>query len=138
MRNVEDPALPKTADREYDPEWLYRLLLRLKNEYSFPALMITENGAAFHDELSADGCVHDEGRRHFLQVHFDAAARALAEGVPLKGFFVWSLMDNFEWAAGYDLRYGITYVNFETQQRIFKDSALWYQEWLANQLEVGS
>jgi beta-glucosidase len=54
-RNVEDPALPRTADREYDPEWLYRLLLRLKNEYSFPALMITENGAAFHDELSADG-----------------------------------------------------------------------------------
>jgi beta-glucosidase len=137
-RGVEDPALPKTADREYDPQWLYRLLLRLKDEYSFPALMITENGAAFHDELSADGYVHDEGRLRFLQVHFDAAARAIAEGVPLKGFFVWSLMDNFEWAAGYDLRYGITYVDFETQQRILKDSALWYKEWLANQLEVGS
>jgi beta-glucosidase len=65
-------------------------------------------------------------------VHFDVAARAVSAGVPLKGFFVWSLMDNFEWASGYDLRYGITYVDFATQQRVIKDSGWWYQQWLAS------
>jgi beta-glucosidase len=130
IRRVEDPRLPRTADREYDAEWLYRVLVRLKDEYPFPAYMITENGAAFPDELSPDGGVHDEGRVRFLQLHFEQAERAIAAGVPLKGYFVWSLMDNFEWAAGYDLRYGITYVDFETQQRVMKDSGLWYKQWL--------
>jgi beta-glucosidase len=130
-RQVDDPSLPRTADREYDSEWLYRLLVRLKDEYPFPAYVITENGAAFHDELSPDGHVHDEERVRFLQVHFKAAERAAAAGVPLKGYFVWSLMDNFEWAAGYDLRYGITYVDFESQQRVIKNSGLWYKQWLA-------
>jgi beta-glucosidase len=129
-RQVADPRLPRTADREYAPEWLYRLLVRLKDEYPFPELFITENGAAFPDELSEDGQVHDEGRVRFLQVHFDAAERAVAAGVPLRGFFVWSLMDNFEWAVGYDLRYGITYVDYETQQRTLKDSGLFYKQWL--------
>jgi beta-glucosidase len=135
-RRVDDPSLPRTADREYDPDWLYRLLVRLKDEYTFPALVITENGAAFPDELSDDGHVHDEGRVRFLQVHFEAAERALAAGVPLKGYCVWSLMDNFEWAAGYDLRYGITYVDFETQQRVIKDSGLFYRQWIEKQLAV--
>lgn len=74
--------------------------------------------------------VHDTERIHFLEAHFEQADRAAESGVPLKGYFVWTLMDNFEWAQGYTLRYGLTYVNFQTQERMLKDSAKWYRRFI--------
>jgi len=111
---------------EVHPESLYDLLGRLHFEYRFPALYVTENGAAYPDQLSDDGHVHDADRISYLQRHFQSAARAIAAGVPLKGYFVWSLMDNFEWSFGFSKRFGLVYVDYETQERILKDSALWY------------
>lgn len=130
-RHVAKPDQPRTADREIHPEALYALLDRLHTDYDFPAYYIAENGSAWPDELSADGQIHDAGRVAFIQAHFAQAARALAAGIPLRGYFVWSLLDNFEWAAGYTLRYGIAYTDYTTQQRIPKDSFLWYQDFLA-------
>jgi beta-glucosidase len=128
---VPDPRLPQTADREIDAAWLFKLLLRLHQQYSFPAYMVTENGCAYPDVVAEDGGVHDPERIAFLQAHFEQAALAIQAGIPLKGFYVWSLMDNFEWMQGYTLRYGLVYVDFKTQQRIPKDSALWYQRFIS-------
>ena len=76
------------------------------------------------------GRVHDQERIVYLQEHIAQAAKAIQDGVPLQGYYVWSLLDNFEWAFGYERRFGIVYVNFETQERMLKDSALWYQSFL--------
>ena len=113
-------------DWEVYPEGLYRLLVRVHQDYAPRALYVTENGAAFADEVSPDGKVHDPRRVAYLQGYIAQAHRAIQEGVPLKGYFVWSLLDNFEWGYGYTKRFGITYVNYETQQRILKDSGEWY------------
>ena len=113
---------------EVAPRSLFRLLNRLHFDYQVPSIYITENGAAFADQLSADGQVHDPRRVAYLRAHLQAAHDAIQCGVPLQGYFVWSLMDNFEWAFGYTKRFGIVYVDFETQQRIVKDSGLWYRE----------
>jgi beta-glucosidase len=130
LRSVPDLSRERTADREIAPEYLYQSLKRIHEDYGFPALYITENGAAFPDVVAQDGQVHDAGRVRFLQQHMAQAARAMRDGVPLKGYFVWSLLDNFEWASGYTLRYGITYVDYATQRRILKDSARWYREFI--------
>ncbi len=119
-----------TMDWEVYPEGLRILLERLHTSYPFPAYYVTENGAAFPDELQADGSVHDGRRRAYLAAHFEAAGRAIHNGVPLKGYFVWSLMDNFEWAHGYSQRFGLIYVDYPTQRRLMKDSALWYRAFL--------
>ena len=129
-KRVPDQRLKRTADREIYPQGLYELLTRLKQEYPFPAYIVTENGAAYPDKVSEDGKVHDPARIDFLNAHFEQAARAIASGVPLKGYFVWSLMDNFEWVEGYTLRYGLTYVDFPTQQRIIKESGHWYRRFI--------
>jgi beta-glucosidase len=113
---------------EVYPEGLYKLLTLVQNTYNPAALYITENGAAYVDEISADGHVHDERRTAYLQGHFEAAHRAIADGAKLRGYFVWSLMDNFEWAFGYSKRFGITFVDYATQKRTLKDSALWYRQ----------
>lgn len=113
---------------EVYPHGLYALLRRIHQDYPPIALYITENGAAFDDVVSDDGAVHDERRVSFLRGHFDAALHAIRDGVPLKGYFVWSLLDNFEWAEGYSKRFGIHYVDYATQQRIAKDSAKFVAE----------
>jgi beta-glucosidase len=118
-------------DWEVYPDALRELLVRLHRDYAPPALYVTENGAAYPDELAADGRVHDEARSSFLERHFAAAHAAIAEGAPLKGFFVWSLMDNFEWAWGYSRRFGIVYVDYATQRRTPKDSARYVQDVIA-------
>lgn len=105
-------------------QWVHSLSPQL-------SLYVTENGAAFRDEVQ-DGRVADADRLEYLRQHFLSAHRAIQEGVPLKGYFVWSLMDNFEWAFGYSKRFGIIYVDYATQQRIWKDSARWYQQVIAN------
>ncbi|MCP5100335.1 MAG: beta-glucosidase [Chloroflexi bacterium] len=112
---------------EVYPEGLYNVLHKINNEYGFPELYITENGAATNDHVAADGHVHDEQRLSYLKRHFAQANRAIQEGVPLKGYFVWSLLDNFEWAFGYSKRFGLIHVDYETQKRTLKNSALWYQ-----------
>ena len=88
--------------------------------------MITENGAAFDDEVSADGRVHDAQRVDYLYRHLDAVGAAIDAGADVRGYFVWSLLDNFEWSFGYDRRFGIIRVDFDTLERIWKDSAHWY------------
>jgi len=121
---------------EIYPEGLYELLGRLHFDYHFPAFYVTENGAAFPDQVSPGGGVHDPRRIAFLKAHFTAAARAIARGVPLRGYFVWSLMDNFEWSFGYAKRFGLVYVDYPTQQRTLKDSAHWYRRVIgANAIE---
>ncbi|WP_427383399.1 GH1 family beta-glucosidase [Janibacter sp. G56] len=114
---------------EIQPEGLTRLLQRLHEEYSGPAgvdLYVTENGAAFDDAPDADGAVDDTGRRDFLRAHLAAVLDAIDAGVPVHGYFYWSLMDNFEWAWGYAKRFGIVRVDYATQVRTPKASALDY------------
>ena len=112
---------------EVYPAGLYKILGRLHFDYDFPAIHITENGAAFNDQVSTDGEVHDPARLSYLKRHLEQVHRAIEAGVPVKGYFAWSLMDNFEWGFGYSKRFGLIYVDYETQQRIFKSSAKWYQ-----------
>ena len=112
---------------EVHPESLYKMLGRLYFDYDFPAIYITENGAAYVDEVSADGEVHDPKRVSYYVRHLEQVHRAIEAGIPMKGYFAWSLMDNFEWAYGYSKRFGLVYVDYQTHQRIMKDSAKWYQ-----------
>jgi len=114
-----------------NPDGLYRLLNRLHFEYQPRKLYITENGASYSDGPDRDGRIRDQRRLKYLREHFAAAHRAIECGVPLAGYFVWSLMDNFEWNKGYVQRFGLAWVDYETQQRILKDSALWYKQVIA-------
>jgi beta-glucosidase len=111
---------------EVYPQGLFDVLARIHYEYQFPALYVTENGAAFNDHLQ-DGQINDVRRVKYLKDHLNSVAQAINAGIPLKGYFVWSLFDNFEWARGYQKRFGIIYVDFETQERIPKMSAHYYQ-----------
>jgi beta-glucosidase len=113
---------------EVYPQGLFQVLMRLFVEYQPPRLYVTENGASYEDFPSPDGRVNDEQRTRYLMGHFEAAQRAIQMGVPLEGYFVWSLLDNFEWAHGYSQRFGIVRVDFETQQRVPKTSALWLRD----------
>jgi beta-glucosidase len=113
------------------PEGLYDLLAWAHARYPELDLMITENGAAFPDEVVVeDGAprVHDAQRVAYLRDHVNQALRAVADGIPLTGYFAWSLMDNFEWARGYSKRFGIVHVDYGTQRRTVKDSGRWIAE----------
>jgi beta-glucosidase len=110
------------------PKALSELLCRLKRDYGDVPLVITENGAAFDDRLDGGDIVEDERRVEYLRGHLAAVERALAEGVDVRGYYVWSLLDNFEWEHGYSKRFGIVYVDYETQRRVPKRSALWYRD----------
>jgi beta-glucosidase len=107
------------------PQGLYDLLVRVDREHAPSSIFLTENGAAFADVVAPDGAVHDDRRTAYLRGHFAAAARAIEDGVPLRGYFVWSLLDNFEWAEGYGKRFGVVRVDLETQARTVKDSG-WF------------
>lgn len=113
---------------QIEPASLTRLLTRIHRDYPGTALMITENGAAYPEGPSENGEVHDLRRIEYIDAHLRACHDALAEGVDLRGYFAWSLMDNFEWAEGYAKRFGIVHVDYTTQQRVPKDSAKWYRE----------
>ncbi len=117
---------------EVYPEGIYEMLMRVTREYPFKALYVTENGAAFPDQVGPDGKVDDPRRVSYLKRYLTQAARAIADGAPLRGYFVWSLMDNFEWSFGYSKRFGVVYVDFETQARIPKTSARWYSQVIAD------
>jgi beta-glucosidase len=122
-------GLPTTAmGWDIDSLGLFEVLKRVHDDYPDVPLYVTENGAAFDDELGPDDQVHDVDRTAYLEQHLCACHEAMAIGVPLRGYFVWSLLDNFEWAEGYSKRFGIVYVDYETQRRIPKDSARRYAE----------
>jgi beta-glucosidase len=128
---IVDADLPRTTmGWEVYPAGLRDLLIRLNGDYDLPPIYITENGAAFPDEAVA-GAVHDADRTDFIRRHLATAVEALNAGVPLSGYFVWSLLDNFEWAYGYDRRFGLVRVDYDTQERTVKDSGRWYRTFLA-------
>ncbi|MGW4499102.1 GH1 family beta-glucosidase [Micromonospora sp. NPDC004336] len=113
------------------PDGMYDILTRITRDYGPIPLTVTENGLPTPDVLDADGVVDDAGRIGFLRDHLAAAHRAVAAGVPLESFHVWSLLDNFEWAEGYDQRWGLVYVDYPTQRRVLKRSAHWYRQVIA-------
>lgn len=115
-------------DWEVYPDGLRELLVRIHRDYQPKAMYVTENGCALPDVLDERGHVHDPRRVAFLRSHFTAAHQAIGEGVPLKGYFIWTLMDNFEWSFGYSKRFGVVYVDFPSQRRLPKDSFHFYKE----------
>ena len=116
------------AGWEVYPEGLTEILLRMHRDYGPAELLVTENGAAYDDAHAADGSVDDGDRIRYLDSHLAAAADAIDSGVPLTGYFVWSLLDNFEWAEGYSKRFGIVRIDYETQKRTVKASGRRYAE----------
>jgi len=117
---------------EVYPEGLTDLLVRLHEDYPVPPMYVKENGAAFKDVM-VNGQVHDEQRRSYIANHIAAVGNALRRGVRMEGYMVWSLLDNFEWASGYEKRFGIVHVDYESQRRTLKDSAMWYRDFLQRQ-----
>jgi beta-glucosidase len=137
--SAEDP--PREPPRELGvtdmgweiyPQGLTELLVKLKGEYELPPIYITENGMANADVVG-DGGVDDPGRIDFVARHLAALQDAMTQGVDVRGYFLWSLLDNFEWNSGYSKRFGIVYVDYANQQRIPKASALWYRDFIAGQ-----
>jgi beta-glucosidase len=116
---------------EIDPDGLHELLLRLRRDYGPLPVYITENGAAFTDPPANGGPVEDPERTAYLRGHLAAIARAIADGADVRRYCVWSLLDNFEWEEGYTQRFGIIHVDYETQRRVPKRSALWYRDFIA-------
>ena len=126
---------PTEMGWEVYPQGLFETLGRIHFDYNFPKLYITENGAAYPDTLNEEGLVLDPLRIAYYQAHLKSVSQAIAMGVPVKGYFAWSLMDNFEWAHGYSKRFGLIYVDFESQERILKSSAKYYHDVIeANQV----
>jgi beta-glucosidase len=117
---------------EVYPDGLHDVLVRVARDYEPSAIYVTENGAAFPDVRVHDGHIHDVERTAFLESYIGAVGRAIGAGSPVKGYFVWSLLDNFEWAFGYSKRFGIVYVDFPTLERVPKDSFYWYRDLLAS------
>ena len=132
----QNSGLPlNDMDWEIYPQGLTQLLVRMHKDYPLPPIYITENGGAFPDALQ-DGQVNDQDRIRYIDEHIDALAQAMAQGVQVHGYMVWSLMDNFEWASGYAKRFGIVHVDYASQKRTLKASAQWYQNFLAYQRQA--
>jgi beta-glucosidase len=136
-RIPEEQNLPRTVHAAPESEWtamgwevypqgLFEVLARLHLEYNVPRIYVTENGASYADALQASTRVADVKRVQYLRDHFAEVRRAIDAGAPVRGYFVWTLLDNFEWDRGYTQRFGITWTDYETQARVLKDSALWY------------
>jgi beta-glucosidase len=125
-------------DWEVHPGAFYELLTRLQRDYAPSQIFVTENGAAYDDVRLHDGSVRDPERQEYLEQHLIACSRAIREGVALAGYFAWSLMDNFEWAYGYQKRFGLVYVDYPTQERIPKSSFDWYRRFIQRQAEAAA
>jgi beta-glucosidase len=134
-----DPSFPivelaqvQPEGSEYSQMWeiyppgMYELLMRVWKDYRPPVILVTENGIPVPDGVDLDGRVRDERRIRYLRDHIAQVHRALTDGAPVQGYFVWSLLDNFEWAHGYRMRFGLVYVDYDTQKRYIKDSGRWY------------
>jgi beta-glucosidase len=125
------PPPPTTAmGWEVDPDGLHELLLRVRRDYGNVPIYITENGAAFEDGPVVNGTLEDPRRVEYLQSHLGALARAVADGVDIRRYFAWSMLDNFEWEHGYSKRFGLVYVDYSTQRRVPKRSGLWYRDFI--------
>jgi beta-glucosidase len=125
---VHRPELSRTAmDWEIEPAALTELLLRLREEYAAPPLYVLENGMAGDEYVAPDGQVRDPERIAYLQGHIGAVLDAIEAGVDVRGYFVWSLLDNFEWANGFSKRFGLTWVDYPSGTRIPKASFAWYR-----------
>lgn len=132
--DIGDPQ-PMQADANHTemgweiyPQGLYNLIMQIYLEYHPENIFVSENGASYSDAPGLDGRIHDERRIEYLRGHIAATHRAIRHGAPVQGYFLWSLLDNFEWAQGYSQRFGIIWVDFINQQRILKDSAYWYRD----------
>jgi beta-glucosidase len=135
---AEAGGSPTSNGWAVEPPGLYEALARLSSDYDPPPLYVHENGGAFADQVDDDGRVRDNDRIAFLDAHLRAGHDAIAAGIDLRGFFVWSLLDNFEWAEGYAQRFGIVHVDFATQRRVPKDSARWLADVVrSNTLDAG-
>ncbi|MGC1239374.1 MAG: GH1 family beta-glucosidase [Acidimicrobiales bacterium] len=129
VRSLETPGRDKTAmDWEIGASGLTSLLIRIREEYTTLPIYITENGAAFDDYVDPNGDVKDHNRVAYLQEHISAVHDAIDAGVNVQGYFVWSLLDNFEWALGYSRRFGIVWVDFPSGARLKKESFVWYRD----------
>ncbi len=133
--NLPQTVFPRDEHTEMGwevyPEGLFEIMERLHRDYAFPQYFITENGAAYPDSVDESGAVQDPKRVAYYQSHLAQTARIVKSGIPLRGYFAWSLLDNFEWSFGFSRRFGIVYVDFETQQRIPKASYQWYRTLIA-------
>ena len=129
-RTLEEPGPERQTDMGWEvyPDGLRALLLRVADDYPVDQLVITENGAAWPEGPDADGRVRDTRRQAYLRAHLEACLEAIDGGAPLAGYFAWSLMDNFEWAFGYEKRFGLVHVDFDTLVRTVKDSGRWYAD----------
>jgi beta-glucosidase len=127
------PPPPTTAmGWEVDPDGLHELLVRVRRDYGDVPIYITENGAAFEDGPVVNGTLEDPRRVEYLHSHLGALARAIADGVDVRRYFAWSMLDNFEWEHGYSKRFGLVYVDYSTQRRVPKRSALWYRDFIGS------
>lgn len=126
----EDPVERSAMGWPVTPDGM-RQMLDLLVGYGYESIYVTENGGAFPDDRFVDGIVQDDDRLSYFEQHLRVASQAIADGIPLHGYFAWSLLDNFEWSFGYDRRFGIVHVDFETQQRTIKKSGRWYQDLIA-------
>jgi beta-glucosidase len=133
LREVETDAEQTAMGWPVIPEALTELLVRVQRDYGDLPLLITENGAAFDDTLDGGVVVEDPRRLAYIKAHLEAVAQAIAEGVDVRGYYVWSLLDNFEWEHGYSKRFGIVYIDYASQRRVPKRSALWYRDLIARQ-----
>jgi len=125
----ENRDVPKTdMGWELYPQGLFEILERVNRDYQPRQLMVTENGASYADGPDENGRVHDQRRIDYLQTHIYQIWLAIQAGIPVNGYLVWSLMDNFEWARGYSQRFGMIHVDYKTQKRTIKDSAQWYRD----------
>ena len=127
-QNVTNGGPTTEMGWEIYPNGIYDVLVRLHREYDVPKLYVTENGGAFPDVLLHDGQVDDRDRIEYLHQYLGAVGRAIDDGVPVRGYFVWSLLDNFEWAYGYSRRFGLLYVDYSTLERVPKSSFYWYRD----------
>ena len=127
---VDEPGERTSMGWTINPDGLEDLLVALAAEFPTLPLLITENGASF-DDVEIDGRIHDSRRIDYLQRHFTAAHRARARGANVRGYLVWSFLDNFEWSFGFSKRFGLVHIDFESQERTVKDSGLWFGELIA-------
>jgi beta-glucosidase len=141
-RNTGTRQIPGTGPRtafnwEVLPAGLYQMIKRVDRDYDHPVIYITENGCSYPTAPGPDGRVHDKQRIDFYHGYVGQVARAIDEGCDVRGYYAWSLIDNFEWAMGYSQRFGLTYCDFEDgQKRIVKDSGYWFRDLIsANQIQ---
>ncbi len=133
LKQIKPEGEYTAMEWEVAPNSLFQLLMRIHSEYAPRAIFITENGSAWADTVTESGEVHDERRVAYLTAYLEACRHALADGVPLKGYFAWSLLDNFEWAFGYSKRFGLIHVDYTTQKRTIKDSGKTFAAIIAGQ-----